>query len=113
MAKFESSSEIPKNVANIQRVATPLEENNKEIGEVSGGNLTSNYMPGVFDKLDTQILVKYYLPYMLEKNETMNYNSNNNNSNNVNNNFNNNNNAGGVNNNSNGVAYNNNAANYH
>ena len=61
MAKFESSSEIPKNVANIQRVATPLEENNKEIGEVSGGNLTSNYMPGVFDKLDTQILVKYYL----------------------------------------------------
>ena len=29
MAKFESSSEIPKNVANIQRVATPLEENNK------------------------------------------------------------------------------------
>lgn len=113
MAKFESSSEIPKNVANIQRVATPLEENNKEIGEVSGGNLTSNYMPGVFDKLDTQIFGKILPPYMLEKNETMNYNSNNNNSNNVNNNFNNNNNnAGGVNNNSNGVAYNNNAANW-
>ncbi|KAF6067143.1 Fungal specific transcription factor domain family protein [Candida albicans] len=112
MAKFESSSEIPKNVANIQRVATPLEENNKEIGEVSGGNLTSNYMPGVFDKLDTQIFGKILPPYMLEKNETMNYNSNNNNSNNVNNNFNNNNNAGEVNNNSNGVAYNNNAANW-
>ena len=52
-----------KNVANIQRVATPLEENNKEIGEVSGGNLTSNYMPGVFDKLDTQIFGKI-LPHI-------------------------------------------------
>ena len=48
-------------------MATPKEEENKEIGEVAGGNLTSDYMPGVFDKLDAQIFGKILPPYMLEK----------------------------------------------
>ena len=48
-------------------MATPKEEVNKEIGEVPGGNLTSDYMPGLFDKLDAQIFGKILPPYMLEK----------------------------------------------
>ncbi|KAL6454637.1 ASG1 Activator of stress genes protein 1 [Candida maltosa Xu316] len=71
IAKFESSSDLPKNVANLERVDIPKEEDNKEIGANAGGNLTSDYMPGVFDKLDAQIFGKILPPYMLEKNDAL------------------------------------------
>ncbi|RCK59325.1 Activator of stress genes protein 1 [Candida viswanathii] len=70
-AKWAAGSDLPKEVANLQRVESPKEEENKEIGGVAGGNLTSDYMPGVFDKLDAQIFGKILPPYMLEKNEDL------------------------------------------
>ncbi|MCP8716527.1 MAG: hypothetical protein M5E90_03815, partial [Asgard group archaeon] len=79
LVKFKSSTVLPKNAANLQRMATPKEEVNKEIGEVPGGNLTSDYMPGLFDKLDAQIFGKILPPYMLEKNESLRRNMMNNN----------------------------------
>ncbi|CAL1209734.1 unnamed protein product [Candida parapsilosis] len=64
IARFQSTSEIPKDLANIEKLSIIKEEENEEIGENAGAGLTSNYMPGVFDKLDAQIFGKILPPYM-------------------------------------------------
>ncbi|KAI5963895.1 ASG1 [Candida theae] len=67
IARFQSTSEIPKDLANIEKLSVIKEEDNEEIGGNTGAGLTSNYMPGVFDKLDAQIFGKILPPYMYDQ----------------------------------------------
>ncbi|KAG5421051.1 ASG1 [Candida metapsilosis] len=64
IARFQSTSDIPKDLSNIEKLSVIKEEDNEEIGSNAGAGLTSNYMPGVFDKLDAQIFGKILPPYM-------------------------------------------------
>lgn len=72
LARFHAHSEIPQEVTNIAKMGPGKDEENQEVGGNSGAALGSNYIPGVFDKLDAQIFGKILPPYMAEKNEMLN-----------------------------------------
>ncbi|KAI5967737.1 GIN1 [Candida margitis] len=72
IARFQTTSEIPQDLANIERLSIIKEEDNEEIGGNVGGGLASNYMPGVFDKLDAQIFGKILPPYMYDQQQVPN-----------------------------------------
>ncbi|KAI5950929.1 ASG1 [Candida jiufengensis] len=69
IVRFQSTTDIPKEIVNIEKLSIIKEEENQEVGEKTGAELTADYMPGVFDKLDAQIFGKILPPYMLESNE--------------------------------------------
>ncbi|CAK9436315.1 uncharacterized protein LODBEIA_P08730 [Lodderomyces beijingensis] len=69
--RFQSTLEIPREITNIAKLSPVKEEENEEIGSKAGADLTDNYMPGVFDKLDSQIFGKILPPYMTKNNEIL------------------------------------------
>ncbi|KAI5966841.1 ASG1 [Candida pseudojiufengensis] len=68
IVRFQSTSDIPPEITNIAKLSIIKEEENQEVGSKVGADLTANYMPGVFDKLDAQIFGKILPPYMLKNN---------------------------------------------